>query len=304
MVRYLILILLIALSFPVLALDELVDGAWLKANMNKNNLFLLDIQQPEHYRRFHIPGAVNAPYAQWRSGKKSSAPGMLPPTKWMENFLGNLGISNDSKIVIIATGNQPADMAAASRVFWTLKVLGHRKVGVLNGGLYDYVKRFPRDLEAVPRTGEATRYKIAPVSSITADSNDIQAALQSDTQLLDARTLGEFVGVITAKPDERPGTILNAKHLPFNWLVDTRGLIRDKKAVATLFNATGLNPIYDGTIHFCHSGNRASLTWFVDYAILGNRNAKLYDASMGEWATKKSLPMESRIKLEQAPDKH
>ena len=297
MVRYILLLLLVTLSFPVLALDELVNSTWLKANMNTNNLFLLDIQQPEHYRRFHIPGSVNAPYIQWRSDKNSSAPGMLPPKKWLERFLGKLGISNDSAVVIIATGNQPADMAAAGRVFWTLKVIGHEKVAVLNGGLLGYAYLYPKDLEAIQRLGTATSYKATLNKNITFNADNIQVSLQKKTQLLDARTLGEFVGVITAKPDERPGTIPSAKHLPYNWFVDSRGQIRDKKSVTTLFNAAGLNPTYDGTIHFCHSGNRASLTWFVDYAILGNRNAKLYDASMGEWAIQKGLPMEIGIDL-------
>jgi len=297
MARYSFLLLLITISFPVLALDELVDSTWLKANMNANNLFLLDIQQPEHYRRFHISGAVNAPYVQWRSGKKSNAPGMLLPMKQMEQFLGKLGISNDSVIVIIATGNKAADMAAASRVFWTLKVLGHKKVSVLNGGLLGYAYLYAGDIESIPRLGVATSYKATLDTNITANAADIQLPTQEESQLLDARTLGEFVGVITAKPNERPGTIPGAKHLPFDWFVDTHGHIRDKNAVATLFNAAGLNSNYDGTIHFCHSGNRASLTWFVDYAILGNRNAKLYDASMSEWAAQEGLPIEARIDL-------
>lgn len=297
MLRYLLLSLLITLSSPVLALDELVDSIWLKANMGINNLILLDIQQPEHYRRFHIPGAINAPYVQWRSDKKSNAPGMLPPIKQMEHFLGQLGIGNNSVIVIIATGTQPADMAAASRVFWTLKVIGHEKVAVLNGGLLGYANRYSKDLEAIPRYGVATNYKVILNKKISADTAYIESALKKGAQLLDARTLGEFTGVITAKPDERPGTILGARHLPFDWFADANGQIRNKKEVATLFKTAELNTTHDGTIHFCHSGNRAALSWFVDYAILGNRNAKLYDASMGEWATQKELPMETKINL-------
>jgi thiosulfate/3-mercaptopyruvate sulfurtransferase len=258
---------------------------------------LLDIQAPEAYRRLHVPGAVNAPYAQWRTGDRSALPGMLPPTEQLERFLGALGITPDSALVIIAAGSQAGDMAAASRVFWTLKVMGQAKVAVLNGGLLDYARRYPRELETTPHLAKPTRYRAVLDNRIRADAAQVQAALGQGGQLLDARTLGEYAGVLTAKPGERPGTIPGAGHLPFDWLLDARGLIREQSAAATLFKYAALDPNKDGTIHFCHTGNRAALTWFVDYAILGNRNAKLYDASMSEWSTRPALPMEAKIRL-------
>lgn len=289
------LLLLLSLSPSLFALEPLVDSDWLRANRGIKGLFLLDIQQPENYKRLHIPGAVNAPYSLWRTDKHSLAPGMLPPIKRLEQLLGELGIGNDSAVIVIASGNQPGDMAAASRVFWSLKVMGHLKAAILNGGMFDYAKRFERDLEKTPRFSIATRYKAATNDNLMADATDIQAALRSHRQLLDARTLGEYTGVITAKPDERPGTIPGAKHLPFTWFVDAHGLIRDKAAAIALFKYAGLDPNRDGTIHFCHTGNRAALTWFVDFAILGHPKAKLYDASMSEWSVQKALPMETRI---------
>ncbi len=287
--------LLLSFSPSLFALEPLVDSDWLRANRGIKGLFLLDIQQPENYRRLHIPGAVNAPYSLWRTDKHSITPGMLPPIKRLERLLGELGIGNDSAVIVIASGNQPGDMAAASRVFWSLKVMGHLQAAILNGGVFNYAKRFARELEKTPRFSTATRYKAAPDYRLIAEITDIQVALGSQLQLLDARTLGEYAGVITAKPGERPGTIPGAKHLPFTWFVDAHGLIRDKAAVIALFKYAGLDPNREGTIHFCHTGNRAALTWFVDFAILGHRKAKLYDASMSEWSVQKGLPMETRI---------
>ena len=296
-VKLCLLLILIFFNSAIFAMDALVDSTWLAANKEKKGLILLDIQQPENYRRFHIVGAINAPYSLWRDNKNSTAPGMLPPTQQMERFIGTLGIDNESSVVIIATGNQAGDMAASSRVFWTFKVLGHRRVAILNGGLVDYAKTHPRDLEATPRYGNHTHYKTKPDRDITASAADVKGVLNSDTQLLDARTLGEYTGVITPKPDERPGTIPGARHLPFNWFINEQGRIRNKATVLRLFKYAGLDSSQDGTIHFCHTGNRAALTWFVDYAILGNRRAKLYDASMSEWAKQKKLPMERRIEF-------
>lgn len=283
--------------------DELVTSAWLKANKEANDIFLLDIQPPEQYKDFHIRGSINAPYIFWRTNSGPHLPGMLPPKEWLEHFLSRLGIHNNSRVVIIATGNRPIDMAAASRVFWTLKVMGHKKAAILDGGLADYASHFASDVAALPGISTTSNYTAQLNTHLIADKNDALAALQNHTQLLDARTSGEYAGVVISKPGERPGTIPGSHNLPFEWLVDVHGHIRDKQTIVTLFKAAGLDPARDGTIHFCHTGNRAALTWFADYAILGNLKAKLYDASISEWAMRRELPMETRIELHPPQDR-
>ena len=292
-----VLIFTLLLSLPLFAQDALVDGAWLKGKLGDKNLFILDIQDPGHYHRYHVPGAINAPYGIWRTSKKSPKSGMLPPQKRVEAILRKLGVSNDSTVIIVATGMGGGDMAAAARVFWTLKSMGHDKVAILNGGLAAYANRFGGKLEAKANKADPTNYKAVPTKALSADVDAIKSALNNKTQLLDARTLGEFSGVVGGGKGQRSGTIPGSKHLPFDWFVGDDGFIRNKAASNTLFKASGLDSSKDGTIHFCQSGNRASLSWFVDYAIFGNKNAKLYDASMGEWGKQKELPIETRIKL-------
>ncbi|MEJ2463009.1 MAG: rhodanese-like domain-containing protein, partial [Candidatus Thiodiazotropha sp.] len=288
-------LILFLISTPLTAMEALVDSNWLATNKLAKDLFLLDIQTPEQYRHAHIAGAVNAPYVLWRGRKNTDSAGMMPSISDLERMAGELGMDRNSVVVIIATGNQASDMAASSRVFWSLKVMGHRQLAILNGGLADYAKAHASDLEDTPRHGAPTRYAATPDKRIVASTADVSAALHDATQLLDARTLGEYTGVITLKAKERPGTIPGARHIPFDWFVDSQDRIRNKAMVSAIFQYADLNPDRDGTIHFCHTGHRAALSWFVDYAILGNRNAKLYDASMSEWALLKSNPMETRF---------
>ena len=297
MLKQLIALSLLLWTTVVQAQQALVDATWLNQNLSKADLYVLDIQQAHQYKRSHIPGAVNAPYALWRNNKQSAMPGMLPPIAHLEKWLGQLGITNDDHIVIVATGNLAEEMAAASRVFWTLKMLGHARLSILNGGLAAYAELYGNTLETIPRSRIPGQYKAQPDLDIKANANTVLKVLHTETQLLDARSLGEFMGIITNGSAERPGTLPGAMHLPFNWLVDGSGKIRDINQIVVLYKAVGANPTLDGTIHFCHSGNRAALNWFVDYAILGNRNAKLYDGSMSEWAVRKELPMETKIDL-------
>ncbi len=272
----------------------LVQGDWVKANQGKSELVLLDIQEPEVFLRHHIPGSVNWPYSQWRTNDKANPPSSLLPFDQLAGRLGQLGISADSPVVIVATGTSSGDLSASARVFWTLSVLGHQQVAVLDGGLASYANEhrgaFVSGAERSKRT--PVTYQAEPNLGLLADADWIQA---SDMPRLDARSLGEFVGV-TVGPGERPGTLPGAHHLPFDWLTkNSSGRLRDRQDLDRLFAHAGIGD--QAAVHFCHTGNRAALTWFVDYAVMGNSEARLYDASMIEWGKNAELPIETRLEM-------
>ena len=56
-------------------------------------------------------------------------------------------------------------------------------------------------------------------------------------------------------------------------------------------------PTEGKTIMFCNTGHLASLGWFVNSELLGNKNTKMYDGSLAEWSRKPANPMDQRIKL-------
>jgi thiosulfate/3-mercaptopyruvate sulfurtransferase len=272
----------------------LVQGDWLKANKDSPALVLLDIQEPQAFMRHHVPGSVNWPFSQWRTGDNAVPPKSLPPLEDLAKRLGEAGIAADSPIVIIATGTSSSDLSASARVFWTLKVLGHEQAAVLDGGLAGYVNEHRGAFESGPRQVQRTpvTYSAEPNLDLLADAQWLQS---SDMPRLDARSLGEFVGVI-AGPGERPGTLPDAHHLPFDWLAEgSGGRLRDRAALDRLFEHAGVGG--QAAVHFCHTGNRAALTWFVDYAVMGNDEARLYDASMIEWGKDNALPIETRLDM-------
>lgn len=306
--NYLLLAILTILSAPALAsVPSLIDAQWLKANQDQSDLVVLDIQAPKDYQRFHIPGAVNASYDRWRTqppkqdskaarSNASELTSMLPPIEQLEAMVGELGVGNDDQVVIVATGRGASDLAAAARVFWTLKVLGHEQVSVLDGGLVAYADTgapLARGVETRPNT----QYQAEFQPQLAPDAQAVRAAFEANTSLVDARSEGEFVGVYTGDDAERPGTIPGSRHLPHDWISDSgSGKLRSPGALKALFEARGVAT--DGEqIHFCHSGNRAALTWFAAYAVLGNEDAVLYDGSMMEWARDDSLPISAEIEL-------
>jgi thiosulfate/3-mercaptopyruvate sulfurtransferase len=129
------------------------------------------------------------------------------------------------------------------------------------------------------------------------NASAVKASLDRRIELVDARTEGEFVGIYTGDKAERPGTIPGSKHLPYDWVLEPGSAsLRDREMLRRLFAARGISDTSD-QVHFCHSGNRAALTWFAAYAVLGNEQARLYDGSMMEWARRTDLPVAAAIDL-------
>ena len=269
----------------------LVEPDWLLAHAEEPDLVVLDIQEPEMFMRHHVPGAVNWPFSQWRTGADAKPPSSLLPLDKIAQRLGSVGITETTPLVIVAMGTSPADLSASARVFWTLKVLGHEKVSILNGGLLSYVNE-----QRGPFASGAGKAR-TPVNYDATPNLELLATTQwlkdSDMPRLDARTLAEFTGVL-AGPGERPGTLPGAHHLPYDWLTkDGGGRLRSRGELDRIFQYAGVGN--EAAVHFCHTGNRASLSWFVDFALRGNRDARLYDASMIEWGMDPALPIETRL---------
>jgi len=289
-----LLLMLASMAYASLP-GSLVEGDWLKGNKALPELVLLDIQETPMYMRHHIPGSISWPFSGWRTGDNAVPPKSLVPVDTLSTRLGELGISPESRIVIITTGTSSGDLSAAARVYWTLKVLGHAEVAILDGGLLSYVNESAGRFASGPETTrrEPVEYEASPNLDLLATAEWLQ---ESDMERLDARSLGEYMGLV-AGPGERPGTLPGARHLPFDWLTEnSSGKLRSKTELDRLFEHAGIAG--QPAVHFCHTGNRAALTWFVDYAVMGNDEARLYDASMIEWGKDEALPIETRLNLE------
>lgn len=288
------LVFMAKVSFAVQLPGPLVEGDWLLAHQKDPGLVLLDIQERPMYLRHHIPGSVNLPYSQWRTGPMGNPPASLPPLRRLAERLGALGITRQTPVVIVTTGQGAGDMAAAARAYWSLDVLGHEEKAVLDGGLISYVKRYGGSFVAgPPPKRKPARYEPSPRAEQLATKD--QLARGVDQPLLDARSVEEHLGLV-APPGDRPGTIPGAHNLPFDWLVGEDGRLRGREQIQKLFAYAGIRQ--GGAVHFCHTGNRAALTWFADRALLGNKKARLYDGSMMEWAKDKRLPVERTLELE------
>src|SRR3546814_20665698 len=65
-------------------------------------------------------------------------PAQLPRQETLEALIGELGIANDSHVVVVSAGTDALDISSAARVYWTFKVIGHDRVSILDGGYRAY----------------------------------------------------------------------------------------------------------------------------------------------------------------------
>ncbi len=280
------------------AAQPLVDAAWLNDNLDA--VVVLDIRYDaggvsgeQIFASGHIPGAVYSNYGrdQWRVTREG-VPGMLPPLELSEQLIGGLGISNDDHVVIVPAGTSAVEFGAATRVYWHFKVLGHEQVSILNGG-YESWRSAGYSSEMVASEPEPTIYTADYQAHLVAGVEDVIAAIESGTPLIDARSGAQYHGERKAGFAARYGTIESARNVKGSKLtVDGSGWFVDAETAASLWNAAGV-PTEGEQIAFCNIGLLASLTWFAAYEVLGNKEARLYDGSVAEWSADPELPMET-----------
>src|SRR3972149_5185699 len=101
----------------------LVEAAWLNARLSDRQIRIVDmVTEPGDYRRGHIPGAVYRHVDDSRIGVPAGG-FRLPNAEEGAKLLGSLGITPETQVVIYDdTGG-----LHASRLFFTLDVLRHRK---------------------------------------------------------------------------------------------------------------------------------------------------------------------------------
>ena len=134
----------------------------LAARLGDENLVIIDIRTAADgakaaFEAGHIPGAVHSDYAAdgWRA-KIGNAPGMLPPLDHLAALAGRLGIKPHDDVVIVPAGTAATDFAAAARVYWTLKFIGHGQQAILDGGFKAWSADPKRPVATGPSAAKST----------------------------------------------------------------------------------------------------------------------------------------------------
>lgn len=305
------LLFVVAAPLASQAAEPLVDIAWLKANFAKPGMVILDVRSGggvtrDGYLKAHIPGAVFTDYAKdgWREKTAAGIEGQLPATDKLEKVVGRFGIDNTTHVVLIPEGRTAQDMGAATRLYWTLKVLGHDEISILDGGFSAWIADVDKDkkplnpLEATEITPVQKTFTARVRSEMLVGKEEVKAALAGEVPVVDNRPYDFHVGLTKSPAAKKAGTIPGSYHLPEGWLTQNGGgKFRSRAHLAKLYQ-TAKVPESGKQITFCNTGHWASLGWFVSSEIMGNKETRLYSGSMADWTADATLPVKQIIALD------
>lgn len=266
----------------------LIETRGLMAKMGQQDLIIVDVRIPEAYELSHIKGAINIP-VKLTQGTVKGVKEMMLPTAELEKLLGAKGISPDSYLVLYDENVQDY----STLFFWTLDVLSHKKMAVLNGGISKWAKEgLPISTEEtkLPPTKYTAQFDPSKVATI----EDIKKSLgKKEVVLVDTRAPKEFRGEELGRDVGRGG------HLPGGVNVDWVNNSAMKEGFKVYKTADELMAMYEKAnvtkekevIVYCRTGLRCTNNYFV-LKLLGYPKVKSYDASMIEWSNIPDLPLE------------
>ena len=243
----------------------------------------------EQYRLGHIPGAVYASLSADLAGKRTSTSGRhpLPSVEALAELFGRLGIDRSTQVIVY---DQDSGLFA-SRLWWSLRYLGHDAVALLDGGWAKWTR------EGRPtRSGEESRQAAVfvpdPRPGMTVALDEVVAQLDSPaTLLVDARGPDRFEG--QNEPIDRvAGHIPGAANHFYRWNLGADGtllapdLLRDKFTSLLGERAPGEAVVYCGSgVSACHN------LLAMEHA--GLSGTRLYVGSWSEWSRDPSRPVET-----------
>jgi len=234
----------------------------------------------------HLPGAGFVDLQEELSDRTSKLRFMMPPAAQFAEAMGRAGVGDGVRVILY---DRAVNMWAA-RIWWMLRAFGFDDAAVLNGGFRKWSvegRPIATDAGAHP----ARTFTPRPRPALMADKAGVLAALgESKACVLNALTEEQHRGT-GGTAYGRPGRIAGSVNVAARDLVDPKThayLAAD--VLRAKFQAVGALDARR-VVTYCGGGIAASSDAFV-LTLLGRDDVAVYDASLSEWATDPSLPME------------
>lgn len=272
-----VLILLMALLWLPLGAQiekpSLVETDWLAQHLDHPQLRIIDARADlPAYLQGHIPGAVYL-HAESLRLSRGGIPGQLLPPERLAELFGQLGIDNQTTVVVYSSSADSFTMA--STVLFALVYIGHDRVAILNGGWEKWQaenRPISREIPKVP----VVNFNPNPRPELIRTVNDVAKLIESPDayEVLDARPSTMY----------QAGHIPTAQNIPLSEFLQSDGKVAvwlKPEAIREKLRATGIDtqrPI----VTYCATGRMGSLAWFTLRYLLG-ADATLYEGSWVDW---------------------
>lgn len=278
-----------------------VTPAWLAEHLADRDLVILQVGRKETYDAGHVPGArlvnfdAGALAAPMDHTKPDHVMLEMPDTESLRQQLAALGISDNSKIVVVPADNY---WSPSTRIVLTLDYAGLTNVMWLNGGTkgwVDYGRALTAEAPDV-KPGNLSTLKVRPI--VVDEKFVLDHVRKPGFAIVDARNRSFYDGIPPQRQSDGPppklGHIPGALSAPYDQFATGNAgaggtTLKSQEEIEAMFNAAGVKP-GDTIIGYCHIGQQATAMLFAARTL--GHNVLLYDGSFTEWQ-KKDLPVEN-----------
>lgn len=263
----------------------LVGAEWVAAHLDDPRVVVLQVdEEAADHHAAHPPGSG---FVDWHDCLRGLLAAEPTGREHFEELMSARGVSPEDVVVLFGD----ADNRYAAAVLWLLRLHGHRRLSLMDGGRAAWLSR------GLPLTDQETRrprtvYRAGPpVPGVRVSRDDLLAELSGQAPasvLLDCRSVREHLGhpARAARGEvaaDVGGHVPGAQNLPVSLLVDVDGTLLDTDRLEQLLEAAGLSRQQTLTA-YCHRSERSCLAWFVLHEVLGYPNVRVYDGGWQEYS--------------------
>ena len=256
---------------------RLLDGSWYMPDMGRD-------AQAE-YAAEHIPGARFFDIDEI-ADLRSELPHMVPPVEKFMSRVRAMGVGDGHQVVVY----DGVGLQSAPRVWWMFKLMGHRDVAVLDGGLPKWRAEGHPVTDAPPVIRDR-HMTVTRQNQMVRDVTEVaRAAKLDDHVIIDARAPARFKGE-AAEPRAglRSGHIPGSRNVFYRDLLTAEGTMRPVPELRAVFEAAGVD-LNRPAITTCGSGVTAAVLSLA-LTRIGKTDHSLYDGSWSEWGMYADLPI-------------